>query len=173
MLVSCGRSTNTQPNSLELVDFPEFLSKEKEAVMQHKTWVLKRVRWQTYTKQDSIKIEDFDWDKELALFSAIHIKPLVWKSDFELLDSMDDDGMRCFRLVAVNKKQRIKNIELYKSLQTGQLVRYEVDLNDEGKISKSNQKLSYTKNVGYTIVGNKKNAMMEDETYQIVVQFYQ
>lgn len=110
-----------------------------------------------------------DWKNELALFADVKIPKAVWRTDFELIDSSNEQGQIIRSLGALQPNQEVRLLRITTN-KNNQIERLEVEMRSMSRLSNSKRKMSYTVDKGYTIVGNRKTKFLKDENYKIVCQ---
>jgi hypothetical protein len=129
--------------------------------------LMKFTNWKGITSTDTSLL--IDWKKELVLFSDIKISSSVWRTDYEIIDSQYHNGQitRTFGALLPNQEVRLIRIITNDSYEVSRL---EVEMRIINKFTRSSRKMSYTKDKGYTIIGNRKTKLMKDENFKIVCQ---
>jgi len=112
---------------------------------------------------------EVDWKNELALFADVKIPKAVWRTDFELIDSSNNQGQIIRSLGALQPNQEVRLLRITTN-KRNEIKRLEVEMRSLSRLSNSKRKMSYTVDKGYTIVGNRQTKFLKEENYKIVCQ---
>lgn len=170
MVISgCSRQPSLPGNTSTFVDISEFTSSELNWLTSEQPDLLKRSNWQGTSKTDTLN--HVDWEKELYPFLELNIKPTVWSTDFTLSDSMvfDNKIIRTYR--TTNPRQRVKEFQITTLMADGSIERLEATIEDHTRLTSSNQQISLTRGVGYSLAGLRKTKMLGNEDYQLIGQY--
>ncbi len=168
LFLGCAQTDRLEVNTSEYSDINAFVKAEIDWLNKSHSQLIKHTTWQDQFDLDtSSKV---DWEKELYAFLEIDIKQAIWKTDFELTDSVILKGNTIRTFKTTNERQRIRRIEITTSSDS--IVQFDAEIRDQNKLTTSNQRISLTKHMGYSLIGNRKTKVLGDENYHLIGQYY-
>lgn len=167
LLFGCNSGDHEVINTGNYIDISGFFRSEIERLDSLKPDIIRYSEWNRKKSTDTVNCNN--WGKELVLFREVKIPKAMWRTDYELIDSMTSDGQFIKTYGALYPKLDVRLLRVVTDA-TGNIMRVEVEIRRENKLVQNNRKMSYSVDKGYTIAGARSTTLMGTEDYKIVCQ---
>ncbi len=167
LLLSGCSSRDSGSSQSNYFNFQHFFSQEAKDLSATKTQLKKVNLFDTLI--DSVTISVPDWQKELALFSAIDLNKPAWKNSFTI-DSILQDSLVLIRYTAKKKQLSIRKVEI--SFLHRKAIKFHIMKAADNFVYATTQELWFEKNTGFKISGRQKVLWFFEKQYVIKGFFY-
>jgi len=163
-LFACNISDDAPMNEHEFIDLNAWMDEQIEDLSG--TQLRKKTIWKGDVSGDSVYKPD--WEKELSAFRGIPLTPSSWKTDFKLVQTLEN-GLETFILEPKGELNELRQAKIQKA--GGVVKTIELRYNYSNMLKNSQRELRFIAGEGYRISGEQKTRFFPEENYIIVGEF--
>ncbi len=167
LIVSCGQEVKVTMQQNTFFDLETYFEKEINRLVANQKTVTKRI--QLNDKEETKKITDLDFAKELAIFSKSNINKIAWIEEYQVDSILESNQLQELRYSTTNEKLKTQKLSIiYSGEKVSEIKIYNTT---NTALADSEQQLHYQVDKGYSIRNLQRVNFSEPQNLVVEVSF--